>query len=93
MADKKKRKKTKKEKKHDDIVKKKDFIKDLRIAYRGLENPKKFYTKILLPLIIMGIIIFLMPFILNIISIFCFISHIVFNFLILKFPCFAVFFS
>ena len=67
MADKKKRKKTEKEKKHDDIVKKKDFIKDLRIAYRGLENPKKFYTKILLPLIIMGIIIFLMPFILNII--------------------------
>jgi flagellar protein FlaJ len=67
MADKKKRKKTKKDKKEKDIVKKKDFIKELKIAYRGLENPKKFYRTVLLPLIMMGILVFLMPFILGII--------------------------
>ncbi len=67
MADKKKGKKTKKNKKDSDIVKKKDFIKDLKIAYRGLENPKKFYNTILLPLIVIGLIVFLLPFILNII--------------------------
>ena len=47
--------------------KKQDFIKQLRIAYRGLENPKKFYLTILLPLIIIGILVILLPFILNII--------------------------
>jgi flagellar protein FlaJ len=66
MADKKKRK-TKKDKKDPDNLKKKDFIKELKIAYRGLENPEKFYTTILLPLIVIGVIVFLMPFILNII--------------------------
>ncbi len=65
MADKKKRKKTKKDKK--EIEKKKDFIKELKIAYRGLEDPKKYYTNILIPLIIIGIIVFLMPVLLNII--------------------------
>ena len=65
MADKKKRKKTKKDKK--EIEKKKDFLKEVKIAYRGLENPKKFYTTILFPLIIIGIIVFLMPLILTII--------------------------
>jgi flagellar protein FlaJ len=65
MADKKK--KTKKKKEDSDIEKKKDFIKELKIAYRGIDNPKKFYRTILLPLIVMGIIVFLMPFILNII--------------------------
>ena len=67
MADKKKKKKTKKDKKEKEIQKKKDFIKELKIAYRGLENPKKFYTTILLPLIVMGLLVFLMPFILGII--------------------------
>jgi len=67
MTDKKKTKKRKKEKKDSDIENKKDFIKELKIAYRGLENPKKFYTTILLPLIVMGIIVFIMPFILMII--------------------------
>jgi len=67
MADKKKKKKTKNEKEEKEILKKKDFIKELKIAYRGLENPKKFYTTILLPLIVMGLIVFLMPFILGII--------------------------
>jgi flagellar protein FlaJ len=67
MADKKKRKKPKKEKKEQDIVKKKDFIKELKIAYRGIENPKKFQRKVLLPLIMMGILVFLMPFILDLI--------------------------
>ena len=66
MADKKK-KKTKKDKKETDTIKKKDFIKDLKIAYRVLENPKKFYITILLPLVVMGVIVVLMPFILNII--------------------------
>ena len=67
MADKKKKKETKKDIKEKEILKKKDFIKELKIAYRGLENPKKFYTTILLPLIVMGLIVFLMPFILGII--------------------------
>ena len=66
MADKKK-KKEKKKKKDSDIKKKNDFIKELKIAYRGLENPKKYYKTILLPLILVGIIVFLMPFILAII--------------------------
>ena len=60
----KKEKKSKKEKKN--IEKKRDFVKQLKIAYRGLENPKKFYLKILLPLIVIGVIIFIMPFLLNI---------------------------
>jgi len=63
---KKKIKKSKKDKKKKDIEKKQDFIKQLEIAYRTLENPKKFYRTILLPLVIMGLLVFLMPFILNI---------------------------
>jgi flagellar protein FlaJ len=65
MSENKKRKKNKNEKK--DEEKKKDFRRELEIAYRGLENPKKFYVTILLPLIILGILVILMPFILNII--------------------------
>ncbi len=60
----KKGKKSKKGKK--DIKKKQDFIKQLKIAYRGLENPEKFYLTILLPLIVIGLIIFLMPIFVNI---------------------------
>ncbi|KYK22586.1 hypothetical protein AYK24_01985 [Thermoplasmatales archaeon SG8-52-4] len=61
------KKKSKKEKKKDEDKNKKDFIVQLRIAYRALEDPKKFYVTILFPLIFMGIIVFLMPFIFSII--------------------------
>ena len=47
--------------------KKGEFLKQIKIAYRGLEEPRKFYVKILLPLIILSIIMFAMPIILNII--------------------------
>ena len=55
-----------KEKKKKDLGKKQDFIKQLKIAYRNLDNPKKFYTTILLPLIVMGLLVFITPFILGI---------------------------
>ena len=60
MAEKKKKKRIKRKKKKD-IEKKQGFIKQIKIAYRGLEDPRKFYLTILLPLIIMGILVFLMP--------------------------------
>jgi len=60
---KKKEEKSKKDKKKNE--KKQDFKKQLKIAYRGLENPKKFYLSILLPLIILGVIVILMPLFLN----------------------------
>jgi flagellar protein FlaJ len=63
MADKKKKKK----KKQKDSEKKQDFVKQIKIAYRTLENPKKFYKTVLVPMIFLGLIIFMMPFILNII--------------------------
>ena len=66
MADKKKIKKTKEVKK--EIEKKKDIIKEFKIAYRGLEDPKKYYTRILIPLIILGIIVFLMPLLLTMVA-------------------------
>jgi len=69
MADKEKKKKkdkkSKKEKKAD--AKKESFSTQLKIAYRNLEDPKKFQRTILAPLIIIGVLIFLMPFILNMI--------------------------
>ena len=58
--------KKKKDKKKKDLGKKRDFIKQLKIAYRNLDNPKKFYTTILLPLIVMGLLVFITPFILGI---------------------------
>jgi len=61
-----KEKKKKKSKKKESIEKKQSFIKQLKIAYSALENPKKFYLTTLLPLVIIGILFFLMPFILNI---------------------------
>jgi archaeal flagellar protein FlaJ len=70
MADDKKNKKSKKskqDKKKEKIEKKQGFKKQLRTAYRGLENPKKFYSTILLPLIIIGIMIFSLPFVLDLI--------------------------
>ena len=66
MAKKGKEKKSKKDSKKKESEKKQNFIKQLKIAYRGLEEPEKFYTTILFPLIIIGILVFLMPFILNI---------------------------
>jgi len=62
MAKKKKKAKKKKEKKQ-----KNSITRDLRIAYKALEDPKKFYRSIFIPLIILGVIVFLLPFILNII--------------------------
>lgn len=62
---KKKDKKSKKEKKAD--TEKESFSAQLKIAYRALDNPKKFYRTTLAPLVILGIIVFLLPFILNIV--------------------------
>jgi len=64
MADKKK-KKSKKQKKKD--VQKESFSQQLKIAYRALEDPKKFYTRTLAPLIGMGVLVMAMPFILRIV--------------------------
>ena len=55
---KKPKKKSKKDKK-----KKGETLKELKIAYRSLEDPKKFRKKILLPLIMLGVLVFLMPFV------------------------------
>ena len=62
-----KKRKSRKDPKKKDIEKKQEFIKQLKIAYRGLENPKKYYTTILLPLIILGVLVFLMPIIINLV--------------------------
>jgi len=45
--------------------KKREFIDQLKISYRNLENPKKFYSTILFPLVFIGIIVCLFPFILG----------------------------
>jgi flagellar protein FlaJ len=63
MADKKNKKEKKDKKKKD--AKKNSFSTHLKIAYRALEDPSKFYKKTLMPLIILGVLIFLTPFILN----------------------------
>jgi archaeal flagellar protein FlaJ len=65
MADK-KQKKSKKDKKNKD-TKKESFSTQLKIAYRALEDPSKFYKKTLMPLIMLGVLIFVTPFILNIV--------------------------
>jgi len=46
--------------------KKQEFLKEFKIAYKGLEKPKKFYTTVLFPLIILSVLMFSMPFILKI---------------------------
>ena len=61
MADKKKKKK-KSDKHYDEKEKKRHLIKQLKIAYGSLENPKKFYRTVLIPSIAVGILIFLIPF-------------------------------
>ncbi len=63
MADKKNKKEKKDKKKKD--AKKNSFSNHLKIAYRALEDPSKFYKKTLMPLIILGVLIFVTPFILN----------------------------
>lgn len=61
-------KKEKRSKKIAKKDKKKDsFSTQLKLAYRSLEDPKKFYTRTLAPLIFIGILIMAMPFILIII--------------------------
>ena len=45
-----------------------ESLKELKIAYRSLEDPGKFRKKILLPLIFLGILVFIIPFILPIVS-------------------------
>jgi len=44
------------------------IIKELRIAYRSIESPEKYFTTILLPLIVLGILIIFLPFILSLLS-------------------------
>jgi len=46
-----------------DKEKKKDALKELKIAYRSLEDPKKYKKRILLPMILLGLLVFCMPFI------------------------------
>ena len=65
MAKVKRTKKEKKSKKDKNKEKGQDFVKQLKIAYRGIENPKKFYLTTLGPLIGLGLIIITMPFYLN----------------------------
>jgi len=69
MADKKDKKKKKEEKKQKkkDKEKKEDFVKQLKIAYAAIDNKKKFYTTIFLPLLLIGLIVFCLPFLLPII--------------------------
>ena len=67
MAEEKKKrlKKSKKTSKEND-KKKKDLSKQFRIAYNSLEEPKKYFRQILLPLVFLGVLFFLTPFILGI---------------------------
>jgi archaeal flagellar protein FlaJ len=57
-----KQKKSSKKQKKD----KSDFLKEVKIAYRALEDPKKFKTSVLYPLIGMGVLVFFTPFLLQI---------------------------
>ncbi|RLF35403.1 MAG: hypothetical protein DRN08_03120 [Thermoplasmata archaeon] len=53
--------------KKEEKEKKKDFLKELKIAYRSLDDKKKYFKTVLLPLLLLGILLFLTPFILNIV--------------------------
>ena len=57
-----------KKKKKEKDEKKQDFVKQLRIAYRNLEDPKKFYRSVLAPCIFVGLLMFILPIILEIIT-------------------------
>lgn len=59
----KKDKKTKKQKKKSQD----SFSTQLKIAYRALDDPKKFYTRTFAPLVGMGVLVMAMPFILKIV--------------------------
>jgi len=65
--DKKKKKDKKKKRDRKDKEQKEDFVKQLKIAYATIDNKKKFYGTVLMPLIIIGVIVFLMPFIIEMI--------------------------
>jgi len=52
---------------HRDKEKKKDALKELKIAYGNLEDPEKYKKRILLPLILLGLLVFCTPFILELI--------------------------
>ena len=54
------KKKSKKQKKE-----KGETLKELKIAYRALDDPKKFRKTVLFPLIGMGVLVFILPFILE----------------------------
>jgi flagellar protein FlaJ len=56
----KKEKKSKKERKE-----KKDSFKDMRIAYRSLDDRKKFMRSIFIPLIVVGVLVMCLPFLLQ----------------------------
>ncbi len=45
--------------------KKNEFLDELKVSYRLIENKKKFYLTVIIPLIILGIIIIFLPFILQ----------------------------
>jgi len=47
---------------------KKDSMKDIKTAFRALDNKKKYYRSVLFPLIFLGILVFCLPFILGFIS-------------------------
>ncbi|MFC1749459.1 type II secretion system F family protein [Pseudomonadota bacterium] len=53
------------QKKEKTTKKTKNLIRELRIAYRNLENKKKFYRTVLFPLIILSILLFCLPFIIR----------------------------
>jgi len=60
--------KSRKKKIRKDKKEKEDVFKELKIAYRSLEDRKKFFKLVLFPLIALGVLIFCMPFILNMVS-------------------------
>ncbi|MEM4258234.1 MAG: type II secretion system F family protein [Candidatus Thermoplasmatota archaeon] len=62
-TEKKEEKKSRKERK--EKKQKEDFLKQLKIAYNALEDPKKFQRTVLFPLIGLGVLVFCLPFILQ----------------------------
>ena len=68
MAEEKKKKSRKDKKASKTKDKKKQGIAaQIKIGYNNLEDPKKFYRTVLLPLVIMGVLVFCMPIILGIV--------------------------
>lgn len=57
----------KKQKKKSIKEKQQDFIKQLKIAYTNLDDKKKFYRTVLFPFIIIGLLVFCTPFIVDLI--------------------------